>query len=96
MEMSHRKAQLALAKRSLLDTAKLIRLQEELVVLLRAKGSDAEVSTNLLSTFRTTASILADHANTLERQIETEAMARELGQKPPRPSYFTWLRKYWA
>jgi hypothetical protein len=68
--MDHRKAQLALAKRNLSETAQLIQLQEQLVASMRARGSDAEVPDHLLSTFKTVAYIWASHTEVLDREIE--------------------------
>jgi hypothetical protein len=90
MDMARRKIQLAIITRKLLETNELVREQEELVAFIRTKGSDAEVSDRILSTFRATASMLASHKELLVREINTEAT-----ELIPGSSVFAWLLKCW-
>lgn len=68
--------QLQYAARYLAEATELIRLQEELLALLRARGIDAEVAENVLDSLRTAAAIMADHKNELE--AETSAVRHGL------------------
>jgi hypothetical protein len=54
------------AARYLSEVRELIRLQEEIVALLRSRETDAEVAENVLLSLRTAAAIVADVTNAVE------------------------------
>jgi hypothetical protein len=81
MDINDRKKHLELVSRTLSETTKLLRLQEKLVEVVRASGSDAGGAEDILTSHRTSAAVLEELA-----REEKESGHR---QTPPR---FLWRR----